>query len=73
MLDTVKTEVVSQTGDQAKLKVSYQMFDQPMSFETELVQIDGRWYGKQAIAELEKPDEDEAPAEPASEAPATEG
>ena len=76
MLDTVKTEVVSQTGDQAKVKVSYQMFDQPMSFETDLVQIDGRWYGKQAIAELEKPDEPEsefapeADGEPEIEAPA---
>ena len=76
MLDTVKTEVVSQTGDQAKLKVSYQMFDQPMSFETDLVQIDGRWYGKQAIAELEKAEVEEDAAtttEPVAEPEATEG
>jgi hypothetical protein len=59
VLDTVKTEVVSQQGDVAKVKVSYVMFDQPMSFDTELVQVDGRWYGKQTIDELNKPDEPE--------------
>lgn len=58
-LDSVKTSVVSQQGDAAKVKVSYVIFDQPMSFDTELVQIDGRWYGKQAIEELNKPDEPE--------------
>jgi hypothetical protein len=56
MLDTVKTEVVSQTGDAAKVKVSYQLFDQPLSFETDLVQVDGRWYGKQTIEKLNNPD-----------------
>jgi hypothetical protein len=69
VFDSVKTEVVSQTGDAAKVKVSYALFGTPLSFETELVQLDGRWYGKQTIDELNKPegaDEDEA-AEPASE------
>jgi hypothetical protein len=70
MLDSVKTEVLSQTGKEAKVKVSYTMFDQPLSFETELVEVDGRWYGKQTIAELEKPDVAEAPAADAEGAPA---
>lgn len=65
MLDSVKTEVVSQTGDAAKVKVTYQMFEQPMSFETDLVQVDGRWYGKQTIEKINNP----TPAE--IEAPAT--
>lgn len=56
MLDSVKTEVVSQTGDAAKVKVTYQMFEQPMSFETDLVQVDGRWYGKQTIEKLNNPE-----------------
>ena len=74
MLDTVKTEVVSQTGDAAKVKVSYQLFDQPLSFETDLVQVDGRWYGKQTIDKLNnpEPDVDAAMEEPAVEAPAEE-
>ena len=63
VLDSVKTEVVSQAASEAKVKVSYTLFDQPLSFETELVQVDGRWYGKQTIAELEKPDEIAAPEE----------
>jgi hypothetical protein len=65
MLDSVKTEVVSQTGDAAKVKVSYQLFDQPLSFETDLVQVDGRWYGKQTIDKINNPEPevtDEAPA-----------
>lgn len=56
MLDSVKTEVVSQTGDAAKVKVTYQMFEQPMSFETDLVQVDGRWYGKQTIEKINNPE-----------------
>ncbi|HET7842894.1 MAG TPA: hypothetical protein VFL14_01990 [Xanthomonadales bacterium] len=64
MLDSVKTEVVSQTGDAAKVKVSYMLFEQPLSFETDLVQVDGRWYGKQTIEKLNNPEpaDDAAPA-----------
>jgi len=75
MLDSVKTEVVSQTDAAAKVKVSYQLFEQPMSFETELVKVDGRWYGKQTIDKLNNPEPaaiEEAPAmdEGATEEPA---
>jgi hypothetical protein len=63
--DSVKTQVVSQEGDKAKVKVDYQIFGQPLSFETEMVQIDGRWYGKDTVEQLEK--ELNAPAEPAAE------
>jgi hypothetical protein len=81
VLDSVKTEVVSQDGSAAKVKVSYSMFEQPLSFETELVQVDGRWYGKQTIAELEKPDvevatepsTDDGAVEEEEAEPATEG
>lgn len=60
--DSVKTQVVSQEGDQAKVKVDYQIFGQPLSFETQMVQIDGRWYGKDTIDQIEK--ELNKPAEP---------
>ena len=59
--DSVKTQVVSQEGDNAMVKVDYQIFGQPLSFETAMVQIDGRWYGKDTIEQLEK--ELNAPAE----------
>jgi hypothetical protein len=66
--DSVKTQVVSQEGDNAKVKVDYQIFGQPLSFETEMVQIDGRWYGKDTVEQLEKelnkPAEIATPAEP---------
>ena len=67
--DSVKTNIVSQEGDKAKVKVDYQIFGQPLSFETEMVQIDGRWYGKDTVEQLEK--ELNAPAEPVA-APAAE-
>jgi hypothetical protein len=59
--DSVKTQIVSQEGDAAQVKVDYQIFGQPLSFETDMVQIDGRWYGKDTVAQLEK--ELNAPAE----------
>lgn len=62
--DSVKTQIVSQEGDAAKVKVDYQIFGQPLSFETEMVQIDGRWFGKDTVDQLEK--ELNKPAEPAA-------
>ncbi|MBV6414138.1 MAG: hypothetical protein IT479_03520 [Xanthomonadales bacterium] len=52
--DSVKTEVVTEAGDSAKLKVSYALFDSPMSFESEMTRVDGKWYGKDMLASLEK-------------------
>lgn len=62
--DSVKSEVVSQAGDTAKVKVTYQIFNQPLAFETDMIQIDGRWYGKDTVDQLEK--ELNAPAEVAA-------
>jgi hypothetical protein len=66
MADSVKTEVVSQEGSNAKVRVSYTFLNTPLSFEADLVQVDGRWYGKQTIDNLNKPEvdtSDEASAE----------
>ena len=52
--DSVKTAIVSEAGDTAKVKVDYQIFGQPLSFETDMVKIDGRWYGKDTVEQLEK-------------------
>ena len=54
VLSTVKTETVAQTGDTAKVKVSYAMFNTPLNFETEMVKLDGRWYGKDSIESMKK-------------------
>jgi len=53
-LDSVKVETVSTTGDAAKVKVSYTAFEQPFSTEGDLVKVDGRWYGKQAMEQWKK-------------------
>jgi len=67
---SVKAEVVSETGDTAKLKVSYDLFASPLSFESEMKKVDGRWYGKDMLAQMEKAAaeklaEENAPQEPA--------
>jgi hypothetical protein len=51
-LDSVKPEVVSNDGKTAKVKVAYTLFDAPLAMETELVNLDGRWYGKEALEKL---------------------
>ena len=52
--DSVKASVVSETGDNAVVKVDYSIFGQALSFESPMVKIDGRWYGKDTVDQLEK-------------------
>lgn len=52
--DSVKASVVSETGDTAKVKVDYTLFGQQLSTVSDMVKIDDRWYGKDAIAQIEK-------------------
>jgi len=71
MLDSVKTSTVSTDGKTAKVKVDYVLFDSPLSVETDMVSIDGRWYGKHAIDRLSQKtgetDPAAAPVAPAAE------
>ncbi len=69
-LDSVKAETVSTTGDTAKVKVTYTAFDQPFTTESELVKIDGKWYGKQAVEKWQKEQAAEAAAAANPPAPA---
>lgn len=65
-LDSVKPEIVSNDGKTAKVKVSYTLFDAPLTTETEMVNVDGRWYGKDAIEKFnQSAAEGAAPAESA--------
>lgn len=59
-LDSIKVETASTTGDTAKVKISYTAFDQPFSTESDLVKVDGKWYGKQAIEQWNKHQHEEA-------------
>jgi hypothetical protein len=67
MADSVKTEVISQEGANAKVRVSYTFLNTPLSVEADLVQVDGRWYGKQTIENLNKPEVDTSVEESAEE------
>ena len=60
--DSIKPEVVSNDGKTAKLKVSYALFDSPMSFESEMKKVDGKWYGKDMLDQIEKAKAEEASA-----------
>jgi hypothetical protein len=73
-LDSIKAETVSTTGDTAKVKVSYTAFDQPFSSDSDLVKVEGKWYGKQAIEKWQKQQADAAATAanpPATPAPTT--
>lgn len=65
-LASVKGEVKSQQDEQAVVQVSYQLFGQPLSFETTMTRRDDRWYGSEALQEIEKSLSE--PAQPAVEA-----
>ena len=58
--DSVKAEVLSETGDVAKLKVTYALFDSPLSFESEMQKVDGSWYGKDMLDQIAKAKAEEA-------------
>lgn len=52
VLNSLKSEVVAQNGDTAKVKVSYQMFGTPLEFESELVKLEGGWYSKESVEKV---------------------
>lgn len=54
ILDSVKAKMISEQGDTATVKVNYTLFDTPLDFETDMVKIDGRWYGKDSMNNLQK-------------------
>ncbi len=47
--DSVYVEVVDVDGESATVKTTVTIFDAPLSKEMELVLVDGRWYGKEAV------------------------
>ncbi|MBR0346767.1 MAG: hypothetical protein IJI03_16070, partial [Rudaea sp.] len=61
-LDSVKAETVSTDGNTAKVKITYSAFDKPFTTESDLVKVDGKWYGKQAVEKWQKEQAEEAAA-----------
>ncbi len=47
--DTLAVEVLAIDGDTARVRTTITVFDAPISREVELVLVEGRWYGKEAV------------------------
>lgn len=74
-LDSVKPEIVSNDGKTAKVKVSYNLLGTPLSASTDMVNVDGHWYGKKTIDKLREAEAEQeiaakGDASPPPEAPA---
>jgi anthranilate/para-aminobenzoate synthase component I len=52
-LASVDASVVKEAADQATVKVAYTLFGQPLSFETAMTKRDERWFGADALREIE--------------------
>jgi len=57
-LDSVKPEVVSNDGKSANVKVSYTLLGTPLSATTQMLNVDGRWYGKDTIDKVKEHDQE---------------
>lgn len=53
-LASVESKVKSETADSAVVDVSYTLFGQPLTVETEMVKQDGRWYSKDTLKNIER-------------------
>lgn len=51
-LDSVKTSVVTESGDQAKVRVDWTLLDAPLSLESEMVRKDGRWFSRDTLEQI---------------------
>lgn len=66
MLDSITPHTESIDGDTATVRVDYQVLGTELSTETEMVRLDGRWYGKESLERLQRArEEDPAGATPA--------
>jgi hypothetical protein len=70
-LDSIKPEVTANDGKTAKVKVSYTLLGTPLAADTDLVNIDNRWYGKQTLDKLREHQQEAAAEANAPTAPAT--
>jgi hypothetical protein len=73
-LNSVKVSTVSQDNNQAHVKIDYTLLGKPISTDSQLVQIDGRWYSQDLIdSEHARHERILHPAPAASSAPAPAG
>jgi hypothetical protein len=53
-LDSVQTKVVSNDGKNASVQLHYTLLGAPLDATAEMVNVDGRWYGKQMMEKLKE-------------------
>ena len=70
-LDSIKPQVLSNDGKTASVQLSYTLLGAPLTATTEMVNVDGRWYGKQTIEKLKEKAAEQSAA-PAAAAPQVE-
>ena len=51
-LSSTKASVVSKADGTAKVSVGYSLLGKSLTTETDMIEVDGRWYGKDTIEEL---------------------
>ncbi|HEU4662967.1 MAG TPA: hypothetical protein VFS55_02930 [Dokdonella sp.] len=68
-LDSIKPQVLSNDGKTASVQLSYTLLGAPLTATTEMVNVDGRWYGKQTIEKLKEHAAEQATSTPAVTAP----
>lgn len=56
--DSMRVEVLELQADRARVRTTVTVFDAPLSHEHELVLVDGRWYGKEAVVHFNGMDMD---------------
>ncbi|MCB1606408.1 MAG: hypothetical protein KDI71_05475 [Xanthomonadales bacterium] len=56
--DSVYVEVLDVDGKSATVRTTVTIFEAPISKEMELVLVDGRWYGKEAVVNFDFDDDD---------------
>jgi hypothetical protein len=48
-----RAETVSQDGDNATVRVHFDLLGAPLNMDVQMVRVDGRWYGKDAVENLD--------------------
>jgi len=59
-LDSVQAKTLTNDGKTANVQLSYTLLGTPLQGTTEMVNVDGRWYGKQTIEKLKEKAEADA-------------
>lgn len=68
-LDSIKPTVVSNDGKVAVVKIDYALLGSPLTSTADMINLDGRWYGKHAIEKMKERQHDEATKDAASAPP----